>query len=199
LRDGTPIGGANTSAYVVQAADQSHGLVCQVTASNSAGSESATSNTLQVPPAQAPGSGSLLGGGGSAGGDDNPSTVTGIVSDVFVLNGMESVAARGTVKITLTLPGPGTLQIVGKVSAAQLAGVSRTKKKRKTPVVIARLRLTVSKAGRIVVTLVPTASAKVILVRRGELKATVTITYTPIGGAPRSIARTVTFRLKRRR
>jgi hypothetical protein len=199
LRDGTPIGGASTSAYVVQATDQSHGLTCQVTATNSAGSESATSNTLQVPSAQVLGGGGSGGSGGSSGGGDSPGTLTGTVSNAFVLNAMESVAARGTVKVTLTLPGPGTLQIVGKASGAQLAGVSRIKKKRKTTLVIAQLRLTVSKAGRIVVTLVPTASARTVLVKRGKLKATVTITYTPNGGAPRSIMRTVTFRLKRRR
>jgi hypothetical protein len=125
--------------------------------------------------------------------------LTGTVSNAFVLNGIESVAARGAVKVTLTLPGPGTLQIVGKASAAQLARASRTKRKRKTPVVIAQLRRTVSKAGRIVVTLVPTAGARTVLARQGKLKATVTITYTPKGGAPRSIVRTVTFRLKRRR
>ena len=135
----------------------------------------------------------------SSDGGGSPGTLTGTVSNAFVLNGIESVAARGTVKVTLTLPGPGTLQIVGKASAAQFAGVSRTKKKRKTPIVIVRLRLTVSKAGRIVVTLVPTASAKTVLARRGKLRATVTITYTPKGGEPRSIVRTVTFRLKRRR
>ncbi len=197
LRDGAPIGGASTSAYVVQAADQGHGLSCQVTASNSAGSESATSNTLQVPPAQA--SGGDGSGGGSSNGGGSPGTLTGTVSNAFVLNGMESVAARGTVKVTLTLPGPGTLQIVGKASAAQFAGVSRTKKKHKTALVIVQLRLTVSKAGRIVVTLVPAASARTVLARRGKLRATITITYTPKGGKPRSIVRTVTFRLKRRR
>lgn len=202
LRDGTPIGGAaSTSAYVVQAADQGHGLACRVTASNSTGSESAMSNTLQVPPSQTPGGGGSGGdlSGGSSSGGGSPGTLTGTVSNTFVLNGIESAATRGTIKITLTLPGPGTLQIVGKASAAQLAGVSRTKKKRRTPVVIARLRLTASKVGRIIVMLVPTASAKMILVRRGKLKATITITYTPKGGVPRSIERTVTFRLDRRR
>jgi hypothetical protein len=197
LRDGTPIGGASTDAYVVQTADQGHGLACQVTASNSAGTESATSNTLQVPPAQTLGGGGS--GGGSSGGSDSPGTLTATVSNAFVLNGMESVVARGTVKVTLTLPGPGTLQIVGRASAAQLADASRTKKKREMTLVITQLRLTVSKAGRVVVTLVPTGSARTVLARRGKLRATVTITYTPKGGAPRSIVRTVTFRLKRRR
>ncbi|HEV3284201.1 MAG TPA: hypothetical protein VG010_08345 [Solirubrobacteraceae bacterium] len=195
LRDGTPISGASTSAYVVQSADEGYNLACQVTASNSAGSESATSDTLQVPAVQTRGCGGS--GGGSSAGGGNPGTPTGTVSNAFVLNGMESVARHGTVRITLTLPGPGTLQIVGRASVAQRAGASRTKKKR-TTTMIARLRLTISRAGRIVVTLAPTASAKAVLARRGKLKATITITYTPIGGPPRSIVRSLTFRLKRR-
>jgi hypothetical protein len=223
LREGTPISGsASASTYVVQDADQGHGLACQVTAVNDLGSESATSNTLQIPAAQAPSGGGSGGGdspgggspgagtpltGGSSGGSGSVAgsgggsagTLARTASNALVLNGIESVAARGTVKLTLTLPGPGTLQIVGKASAAQLAAVSRTKKKHETTLVIARLRLTVSKAGRIVVTLAPTAGARAVLARRGKLRATVTFTYTPNGGASRSIVRTVTFRLKRRR
>jgi hypothetical protein len=204
LRNGTPISGANASTYVVQTADQGHGLTCQITAMNSVGSESATSNTLQVPHAQAPGgSGGSSSGGpvgsGSSDGSDNPGTLAGTVSNAFVLNGIGSVARHGTVKITLSLPGPGTLAIVGKTGSAQPASASHMTTKRKATVVIARVELTVSKAGRIVVTLAPTASAKAILVRQGKLRAAVTITYTPKGGTPRSIVRTVTFRLKRRR
>ena len=143
--------------------------------------------------------GSPGGGSGLSSGGAHERSLAGTVSNAFVLNGMESVAARGTVKLTLTLPGPGTIQILGKTSAVQLAAASRTKKKRTAPVVIVRLRLTVSKAGRIVVTLVPTGRAKTVLARRSKLRATVTITYTPTGGAPRSIVRIVTFRLKRQR
>jgi hypothetical protein len=146
LRDGTPIGGASASTYIVQDADQDHTLACQVTAVNSLGSQSAMSNTLQVPAAQtlgggglgaggssgggSPGGGASLtggdSGGGSAGGSGNvgSGTLASTVSNTFVLTGLESVAARGSVKITLTLPGPGTLQLVGKASAAQLAAVS---------------------------------------------------------------------------
>jgi hypothetical protein len=202
LRDGVPIPGAIAGTYEVQAADAGDSLACEVTATNSAGHKSATSNTLQVPAAQAPSGGGSSGGGslggGSLGDSDSSGTLTSTVSNAFVLNGMASVAAHGTVKLTLTLPGPGTLQIVGEASAGQLADAS-TKKKRKTTVVIARLRLTVSKAGRIVLTLIPTASAKAILARRGKFSAALTITYTPKGGEPRSITQIVTFRLKRRR
>jgi hypothetical protein len=54
LRDGSPIGGAAGNTYVVQPADQGHGLACRVTATNSVASASATSNTLKVPPPPPP-------------------------------------------------------------------------------------------------------------------------------------------------
>jgi hypothetical protein len=205
LRDGAPISDATRSSYQVQVADMGEGLSCEVTATNSAGHKSATSNTLQVPTLHPPGDGSSSGGGslggGSLGGSDSAGTLTGTVSNAFVLNGVEGVAAHGTVKLTLTLPGPGTLQIVGRATAAQVVAVSvsRAKKKRKTTLVVVRMQITVSKAGRIVAMLVPTASTKTVLATRGKLRAAVTITYTPNGGAPRSIVRAVTFRLKRRR
>jgi hypothetical protein len=87
--------------------------------------------------------------------------------------------------------------IVVSATPAPLPCAWRTKKKRTAAVVIVRLRLAAGKAGRIVATLVPTAGAKAILARQGKLRATVTITYTPKGGEPRSIVRTVVFRLKR--
>jgi photosystem II stability/assembly factor-like uncharacterized protein/beta-lactamase superfamily II metal-dependent hydrolase len=49
LRDESPIGGATQVTYTVQAADQGHGIACWVTATNSVGQASVTSNTLQAP------------------------------------------------------------------------------------------------------------------------------------------------------
>jgi hypothetical protein len=49
LRDGSAIAGASGSTYVVQSADQGHGLACEVTATNSVGHAAATSNALRVP------------------------------------------------------------------------------------------------------------------------------------------------------
>jgi hypothetical protein len=48
LRDGAPIAGATSAAYVVQAADVGHGLVCEVAATNDAGHASARSSSLAV-------------------------------------------------------------------------------------------------------------------------------------------------------
>ena len=48
LLDGAPIAGATADRYPVRAADLGHVLSCQVTASNIAGQQSATSSTVQV-------------------------------------------------------------------------------------------------------------------------------------------------------
>jgi hypothetical protein len=54
LRNGAAIAGATASTYVVQAADEGHGLACEVTATNEFGKASATSNTLTVSLPSAP-------------------------------------------------------------------------------------------------------------------------------------------------
>ena len=51
LRDGGTIAGPSGNTYVLQAADQGHGVACEVTASNPSGHATATSNTLKVPAA----------------------------------------------------------------------------------------------------------------------------------------------------
>ncbi len=48
IRDGLPITGASSSAYVLQSHDAGHELACRVTATNTAGSRSALSNALPI-------------------------------------------------------------------------------------------------------------------------------------------------------
>jgi hypothetical protein len=67
LRDGVPIVGATTSAYIVQAADVGHGLACEVSATNDAGHASARSNPVAVTlPAVTLSSTKIVVSGGSA-------------------------------------------------------------------------------------------------------------------------------------
>jgi hypothetical protein len=49
LRDGSPLSGAMSAGYTVQAADEGHALTCEVTASNALGSSSASSAGVHVP------------------------------------------------------------------------------------------------------------------------------------------------------
>ncbi len=67
LRDGAPVGGATSSAYVIPAADVGHALVCEVTASNVAGHTSARSAAVVVTaPAVTLSNSRLVVSGGSA-------------------------------------------------------------------------------------------------------------------------------------
>jgi hypothetical protein len=211
LRGGAPIPGATGGSYQVQGADAGEDLACEVTATNSAGRASATSGALRVPAQEEPSGGGgpsggelgggLLGdgplgggvgpgGGGSAGGG-------GVVSRAFTLVGMTNMARLGAVELTLSLPGPGALQLVCTTVTTRSIGAPGARRKRKAALVVARLHLTI-KGGRTVVTVFPDSSAKRLLAERGTLEATVALTYTPRGGEPDSIVRSVAFRSRRR-
>ncbi len=49
LREGGAIGGATSASYVVQSADEGHGLACEVTATNAVGHEASKSSSVKVP------------------------------------------------------------------------------------------------------------------------------------------------------
>lgn len=67
LRDGAPVGGATSSAYVIPAVDVGHALVCEVTATNVAGHASARSAAVVVTaPAVTLSSSKIVVSGGSA-------------------------------------------------------------------------------------------------------------------------------------
>lgn len=73
LRDGEPIAGATSSNYVIIVSDAGHNLSCEATATNTAGSRAATSDTVTIPPVVV-GSGE---GGGQTGGGGSGSTGSG--------------------------------------------------------------------------------------------------------------------------
>jgi hypothetical protein len=49
LRGGTAISGATSASYMLQSADEGHGLACEVTATNAAGHEASKSSSVTVP------------------------------------------------------------------------------------------------------------------------------------------------------
>jgi hypothetical protein len=49
LREGSAISGVTSASYVVQSADEGHGLACEVTATNAAGHEASKSGSVTVP------------------------------------------------------------------------------------------------------------------------------------------------------
>ena len=211
LRDGQPAAGATAALYTVGSVDQGHGLVCEVTAHNSTGSQSASSNTLEVAGEQASGGagsgssgsvsadvlsdGSVSDGGLSGAG---AGSLGGVVSNAFALARV-APCVTGQLKLTFNLPGPGTLQVIAKSIMVQSSRVTGrgVRGARGRVLLIAQMHLIVTSAGQMIVTLTPTGKAKRMLAKQGQLKAAITITYIPQGGKPRSIARSVTFGFKR--
>jgi hypothetical protein len=74
--------------------------------------------------------------------------------------------SKGTGKLAITVPGPGTLTAVGK---------GNTKK-------VKRANLTVTAAGTIKLPLNPTFAGKKVLNSKGKLKTRIGVTFTPTGG-----------------
>ena len=109
LRDGSPIPAAATSTHTVVAADQGHGLACEVTAANSAGSAQATSGSVQVP-------------------DAEPSTEP-IPVQIPISNNFRILAVKagenGRILLSLAAPGPGSF-LAAVTSAAMTVKAPRS-------------------------------------------------------------------------
>jgi PQQ-like domain len=195
LEDGEPIAGATTATYTVQSAGRGHDLTCQVTATNGAGAETADSNTLLVPteqpsgdkPGNSPTGSTPPGDGSASGGSQSPFTLARIAS-----------CSRGKLQLTLELPEPGALRVIARSIVAPGSRDARrdVEGARRAALLVAQLRLTVTGAGQTIVTLAPAARAKAMLAKQGELHVAVTITYTPKGGEPGSVVRSVVLKAK---
>jgi hypothetical protein len=130
--DGTSIGGATSSTYVVQAADQGHTLTCEVTATNSAGHQAATSAGTAIPPATSSSGGG--GGGAGQGAGSAGSTQAAVAGSITALSGGVSVPLHCSA--TSGSCPPVTLQLVvveqlrnGRVIAVGARHKSKTKKR----------------------------------------------------------------------
>lgn len=112
-------------------------------------------------------------------------------SNVFTLRGGLAAKPDGTATLTLVAPGPGSV-----VATATGASSARAAQRRRPA--LARGSARARRAGAVRVTLRPTAAGKRLLRRRGRLRVRVAITFTPDRGAPRTVVRSVTLRLRRR-
>jgi hypothetical protein len=111
LREGSAIAGATSPAYLVQAADLGHGLVCEVTATNYAGHASAKSNSLAIP---------------------LPVPVVTVSSAKIAVSGG---AARVPIACAAAAACTGTVELTGQVTVkGHGKGKHKTKAKKKTVV-----------------------------------------------------------------
>jgi Carboxypeptidase regulatory-like domain len=159
-RDGSAIAGATSSAYLVQAGDQGHGLACQVTATNAAGHATATSNTIAVAVPVPP----------------KPPI---LVPHARIL-ASRIVVSRGVARIPLSCapaaPCAGSVQIVQQVTVKVHRG-HRTIKRRRTIVLGRRSYSLAAGHGAVIrVSLTGTAKSRLARARGHRLAATLIVT-----------------------
>ena len=117
----------------------------------------------------------------SGGGQRSPSP-----SNAFLFRRRPRVARDSSVRLTVRVPGPGTLSAVA------------TTRGRPRPSTIARTRARATRAGNVALKLAPSRRAKALLRRRGQLAVVVKVTYSPTGGSPSSKTARLTMRHSRR-
>ena len=115
-------------------------------------------------------------------------------SNAFTV-GSKIVFKSGSTTITITVPGPGVLQVAPTAGGSRAAFAKARAAKKKKPL-IKTVKLNVAKAGKVKVTLKPTAAGKKVLKKKGKITQKMRITFTPTGGTPKSSTKTITIKRK---
>lgn len=205
LRDFEPIPGATVASYVVTGSDAGHGLSCEVTATNPAGSRQALAETVVIQGGGG-GSGEGTGGGtgsggsgststGSSGGQTgggaqtgqagpSPSAVTAALAALLSPKGSAptilSLLKTGGYSLSFNAPGAGVLTVQWTTVSAQASRHVTHKAKK---VVVASGSQTFSAAGISTVKLRLTAAGRKLLKKNQTLRVIDQATFTPNVGA----------------
>ncbi|HEX5989444.1 MAG TPA: hypothetical protein VFY75_04435 [Solirubrobacterales bacterium] len=105
-------------------------------------------------------------------------------SNAFSVTKKAISSKTGKATISLKLPGPGKVVMTGKA------------KNGKKNINVGKVTLNAAKAGTFNLTLTPSGAAKQVLKKKGTLKVTLSITFTPTGGSAKSSNSAVTLKLK---
>jgi ABC-type phosphate transport system substrate-binding protein len=104
-------------------------------------------------------------------------------SNAFSVTKKTISSKDGKAAISVKLPGPGKLVLVGKA------------KNGKKTIQVGKVTLNAAKSGTFILTLKPSAAAKQLLKDKGSLKVTLQITFTPTGGSAKASNSAVTLKL----
>lgn len=104
-------------------------------------------------------------------------------SNAFSVTKKAISSKDGKATISVKLPGPGKLVLVGKA------------KNGKKNIQVGKVTLNAAKSGTFKLTLKPSAAAKKVLLEKGSLKVTMQITFTPSGGSAKASNSSVTLKL----
>lgn len=122
-------------------------------------------------------------------GDHSTQTVTYLVVNKVSVKVQKPDVKTGDQTVTVAVPGPGTLTGTETATGARAAS-------KRAPLVVARVRRAVTKAGKVRLTFRPSRKAKAILKKRHKLAVVIKITYTPSHGQSHTTTVHATLRLK---
>jgi ABC-type phosphate transport system substrate-binding protein len=128
-------------------------------------------------------------GGGGNGGGGGGSTTPDVVkpSNLFSVPRKSISSKTGGASISVKLPGAGKLEL----DATAKAGKKRIK--------VGRIVLNANKAGTFQLSLKPSGAAKSQLRKKGRLKVSLQLTFTPTGGDSSTQSSSITLKLKKKR
>ena len=109
-----------------------------------------------------------------------------VPSNVFEVDRLRASRSDGVITLVLDLPGPGAVNAVATADPGKAAAARR--------ITVAHVKRAVKKAGPATLKLKPSKAAKRIVARRGKLRARLRIVYTPTGGSPKAVTRTITLK-----
>jgi hypothetical protein len=118
-------------------------------------------------------------------------------SNQFSILKPRSASASGVIELSIRLPGPGV--VTGTGTTKLRAGLSAAgTKKRARVLVYGSGRLVVATAGAAALKIAPSPAARRVLRKIKKLKVSVSVTFTPTGGAPNTKVITATVVSKKR-
>jgi hypothetical protein len=100
---------------------------------------------------------------------------------------------KGTAKLPVTVPGPGTLTVVDSNTVKSSAGASAAKK---APKRVKRAKKTATAAGKVLLPITPTGAGRRILSEKHKLRVKLSVSFTPTGGIVGSKTKAIVLKLK---
>ena len=170
LRNGTPISGATGQTYVATAADAGQNLTCTVTVTNPAGSTSATSPVVSVPP---------------------PPVLTVMSSKVVGQSVVIQLGCTGS-----ACAGMATLTTREKLSSGTVIGVVVSKSVRFKIVGVGRKAFSLVPGQKLRLTVPLNGTGRRLLKRFGRLPVTLKITLTATGGTTTLVTKHLAIKQK---
>ncbi len=137
------------------------------------------------------------GGGDNGGGSSSANTPLPVKpSNLFTLPRKSISSKTGGATVSVKLPGAGKLVMVGtaKVQIAQKRKSKRRHRKSKT-IKVGQVVLNANKAGTFNLTLKPSRAAKKELRKKGKLRISLKLTFTPSGGEAKTTTTGLTLKL----